>query len=201
MIKSRLQQVMALSCVVLGASINGCSGNVYRYANVTGKVTCNGKPASGGIVVFQPKDAPKVTNRPKGQPGPSSSGIVSDDGTFTLIVPAMGTDSSKKGVALVGPHDISFILPPRSAAEKVERVEKQEDIDGGEVDVLVEPQDSATQEPPPDFSDIISPTSVEVKAGSNTFDFTLQPGAPAADSSSPRAIRRARRMYSQYQNK
>ena len=106
----------APAVALLGVLAGGCGSDPYQLAEVTGRVTCNGKPALGGYVVFMPMDAPEKTGRPTGQPGGLSRGLVQEDGSFTLTMDPKGTYPERLG-ALIGPHQVSFIAPRTEAVE------------------------------------------------------------------------------------
>ena len=99
---------LALFVLLLGM-ICGCS-DAYPKAVVTGRVMCGDKPAFGGVVTFQPLDAPEKTGNPAGNPGGISRGKVEQDGTFRLTYESRGADREQVG-AVIGPHRVSFILP------------------------------------------------------------------------------------------
>src|SRR5262249_14138377 len=86
---------------LLAASASGCGSGAYELAPVRGRVTtCEGKPAVGGVVTFQPIDDPAATNRKQGNPGRPARGTVEADGTFTLKT--IGID--EKPGAVTGRH-------------------------------------------------------------------------------------------------
>jgi hypothetical protein len=99
-------RALALGGIVL--SVWGCGSNLYELAEVTGKVTCNGEPALGGWVIFEPIDAPEQTGRPPGEPGGVSRGIVKEDGSFTLMMDAKGSYERDPAHSL-GPVAFPFI--------------------------------------------------------------------------------------------
>jgi hypothetical protein len=155
-------------CAVLIVSLLAGCGSKYQLAKVQGRITCGGKPATGGEVVFQPIDAPDQTGRPKGLPGTASRGTVGPDGTFTLTV-----DGQSEAGALVGPHRIHFRMPPtkRPTLPAEERaLMSPEELKAVEEDLRNRPV-----YPPLPCSANVSPGEVEVKPGSNEFEFTLQP--------------------------
>lgn len=154
----------ALAVVVLG----GCGGGTYPRAPVKGRVmTWQGLPATGGVIVFQPVDAPDKTGRPAGHPGTASHGTVGQDGTFTLTA-----IDGKSGVgAIVGPHLVIFRMPPtkRGGLLPEERANMSaEDVKAVEADLASRPV-----YPPLPASDKIQPAEVEVKPGENVLEFTL----------------------------
>ena len=135
---------------------------------------CGDKPAHGGVVTFQPQDAPDKTGRPAGNPGGVSRATVQEDGTFRLTYEARGANSARDG-AVTGPHVVNFIPPmtetPGLTAE--ERTMAEED-QARQREYLA----SLPTYPKLDCGIEISPSNVEVKAGTNEFSFTLG-GAPA----------------------
>jgi hypothetical protein len=169
--------------VLMGVLLSGCGSDLYQTAIVVGTVTCNGQPALGGFVVFEPMDAPEKTGRPKGEPGSMSRGQVAQDGSFTLMTEVRGTDQPKRG-ALIGPHRVSFVLPKSTPWE----------MDPGDSWLPPESQAKLKAElaSRPVFPKLpcgaeIMPTQVDVVDGENRFEFTLA-GAPR------RALTPARRL-------
>src|SRR5262249_7785923 len=81
---------------VLGVAFVGCSSEPYQIAQVSGRITMDGKPVEKAVVMFQPV-------APKGNlnPGPGSFGITDADGRYTLELVGL----KKKGVA-VGHHKV-----------------------------------------------------------------------------------------------
>lgn len=158
------------SCAAVVVSLLcGCGSNPYQMAPVRGRVTCMGKPATGAVVIFQPLDAPGQTGRPAGHPGSASSGTVGEDGTFTLT----SMDGKSGSGALLGPHQVILRLPPTKrptlsaddrATMSPEEIQKAEEINR-----------NMPIYPPLPCSDKVTPGEVEVKPGSNEFEFTLQP--------------------------
>jgi hypothetical protein len=90
--------LMALGALVLAA---GCSGGakVPKTYPVSGKVLqADGKPMTGGVVQFVPKNNLDVT----------TSGEIQADGSFTLSTVA---ENKKVTGATEGPHTVT-VLPP-----------------------------------------------------------------------------------------
>ncbi len=154
---------------VAGLLLAGCGDSVYEFAEVTGKVTCDGKPAWGGVLIFEPLDAPDKTGRPKGQPGRRSHGLVKEDGTFTLTYEPGGGGKAASG-AITGPHRITFIQPQSTpwkwnSADDWMAPEEKDKLKA----------DLASRSVYPELScgDVLTPGEVEVKAGGSSFEFTL----------------------------
>jgi hypothetical protein len=163
-----LKAASAICAALAIAALAGCS-NPYQQAPVRGRVTCNGKPAVGGTIIFQPLDAPARTGRPAGEPGIASSGVIGEDGSFVLA----SIDASLGGGAVIGPHQLIFQAPPTqrptiSADERA--VMSPEEIQAAE-----EVNARLPVYPPLDCSTTLAPAEVEVKPGNNEFAFTLQP--------------------------
>jgi hypothetical protein len=149
--------------------LTGCGSSIYEFAHVTGKVTCDGKPAWGGVVVFEPLDAPEKTGRPKGQPGRRSQGQVEEDGTFTLTY-APGGGGAEVGGAITGPHRVTFIQPQSTPW----KWNSQDDwLPADEKEKLKAELAARPVYPALSCGSTLSPAEVDVKAGGNTFDFTL----------------------------
>ncbi len=155
---------LSMGLVCLG----GCE-NKYGMAPVTGKVTCNGQPVVGGLITFQPIDAPEKTGRPAGQAGIASSATIGEDGTFTLA----SIDSKLGAGAVIGPHQVIFLLPPTTRPQL--KPDEREVLPPDEIKQIE--ADFAKQRvyPPCPCSAAIQPGEVEVKAGNNEFEFKLPP--------------------------
>ena len=156
----------------------GC-GNKYQMAEVRGRVTCDGKPATGGEVAFEPIDDPARTGRPPGRAGRTSHGIVQDDGSFTLVcdlIPDSGVGHKGPG-ALVGPHRVFFTPPPtkRPTMSAESRKVLEEVGQPGELKAFEEAYAKIPIYPPLPCGTGIDPGEVEVKPGQNEFEFKLQP--------------------------
>jgi len=129
--------------LLLGA-VAGCGSG--GKARVTGKVTMNGKPVTGGLVSFTPIAAEKK------EPGKPASGEVQQDGTYTL-----GTESKGDG-AVPGKHSVRYTPPTIPYPE------------GREPRPGESPPKSGFEGLTPKSQEI------EVKVGSNTVDIELVPG-------------------------
>lgn len=152
----------------------GCGTDLYPKATVTGRVMCGDKPAWGGVVTFQPVDAPEKTGRPKGEPGGVSRGQVQEDGSFRLTYEARGMHAAEDG-AVTGPHRVVFI-PPQSTPWEWN---PQDDwLPEEEKAKLKEELAKRPVYPKLDCGAELTPAAVEVKSGSNEFEFTLQAAAP-----------------------
>jgi len=86
----------AAGVLLLLGAIAGCGTG--GKARVTGKVTVNGKPVTGGLISFTPVADQK-------EPGKPASGEVQQDGTYTL-----GTESKGDGV-VAGKHSVRYTPP------------------------------------------------------------------------------------------
>jgi hypothetical protein len=161
---------VVLYAVVVSSLLNGCGSNLYQMAPVRGRVICQGKPATGGVVIFQPIDDPEKTGRPGGYPGSASSGSVGEDGTFTLT----SIDGKSGNGALLGPHRLIFQAPPTTrppiTADDRAILSPQE-LKALEEDIARRP----IYPPLPCSVSSIAPGEVEVKPGDNYFEFTLSP--------------------------
>ncbi len=164
--------------VLIGGQVLGCA-NPYRLATVRGHVTCQGKPAVGGQVVFLPIDAPERTGRPSGQSGRPSRGTVGADGTFTLTCEliADGKPGESAPGALIGPHRVLFKMPltTRPTMDADTRIVLSGAEHKAELKAAEEALARVPVYAPLPCSDKITPGEVEVKPGSNEFEFTLAP--------------------------
>jgi hypothetical protein len=80
----RLRFCVGLVLVVLF----GCSSKSYKVAQVSGRVTLDGKPLPKASVTFAPMASKENQN-----PGPTSHGLTDADGRFTLIFDTSTTGS------------------------------------------------------------------------------------------------------------
>lgn len=159
-----------------GALMTGCGSNAYEMAHVTGTVTCNGKPAIGGFVIFEPLDAPDKTGRPEGNPGRPSRALVGEDGRFTLVYDP-GAGSKEVTGAVTGPHKVTFIQPQTTPA----KWNPQDDwLPDEEKEKLKAELAARPVYEPLECGSVITPAQVDVQPGTNEFSFTLEAGSPAA---------------------
>jgi hypothetical protein len=132
-------------------------------------MSCEGKPAAGGVVVFAPIDDPDTTGRKQGNPGREARGEVAADGTFSLTTIGI----PPKPGAVTGPHRVTFEMPtgrrPTLSAEDRANMTADE-IKKNEAEFA-----SRVVHPPLPCSDKIQPDQVTVKRDGNHFEFTLPP--------------------------
>lgn len=148
----------------------GCGSNGIPIAPVTGSVmTCDGKPAAGGKVVFHP-----MGNK-SGQAGISgreSRAIVNEDGTFELLTLPTMREPSRPG-AVVGEHRVTFEMP-RTRPLRLTSEDKEglspEFIKEQEAKLASMPVYSAIK-----CSNKIETPTVTVVDGDNVFSLTLAP--------------------------
>jgi hypothetical protein len=157
------------AAVCFAICLAGCS-NQYELATVRGRVlTCEGKPAAGGVVIFRPMDDPEATGRPKGNPGREARGTVAEDGTFTLttigIEPAPG--------AVTGRHTVSFQMPP--TRRPVLLPDEKAGMSAEEARQVEAEFASRPVYAPIPCSDQIQPAEVTVVSGDNDLEFKLPP--------------------------
>ena len=169
MAKSFRRVMIAVGVAALGGLMAGCGSDPYQLAPVRGRVTCQGKPAAGGIVTFMPINSPEKTGRPAGFTGVASKGTVGTDGTFTLT----SMDGESGAGALVGPHRVLFQPPPtrRPTLSADDRAAMSPE----EVRAAEEANSRLPVYPPLPCGDTVSPGEVEIKPGDNEFTFELRP--------------------------
>lgn len=177
MIRSFAPMGVAIAATSIGLFGSGCDADPYRnFAPVSGRVTCDGKPATGGTIMFRPRDEPEKTGRKPGHPGVGSIAVIGEDGKFALAREELVSGSGPAG-ALIGFHHVTFKLPnteiPRVGADERANFTPEELAE-------LEKQLAATIKvyKPLGCSKTISPDLVEVKPGENVFEFTLQPTTP-----------------------
>jgi hypothetical protein len=160
-----------LALVPAVALLPGCRRDPYSQVEVTGTIlTCEGKPAAGGTIVFYPIDDPAASGRKAGNPGREARGAVNEDGTFSLttigIQPTPG--------AVTGRHRIGFEMPPTrrpvlTAEDKANMT--PEEIQQNEAEFA-----SRKVYAPIPCSDQPEPAEVTVTPqGPNHFEFKLKP--------------------------
>jgi len=93
----------SLVAMMLIAMLSGCSrGGVGSKptAKVSGEVTYDGKPVTGGMLTFSPigDDSGKMTGR-------AGQAVIGDDGSYTV------TTYTDNDGAVIGPHRLIFAAP------------------------------------------------------------------------------------------
>lgn len=97
-----LNYMSCLSLVLGLALLVGCGdSNSKSVGNVSGKVTFNGQPVTGGTLAFVPVGGADA----KGEPGKAGGAEVGADGTYKV-----STYGEYDG-AVVGKHTISYTAP------------------------------------------------------------------------------------------
>lgn len=133
--------------LILGAlGLSALAGCGSKTNAVTGKVTFNGQPVTGGSLTFLPASGSEGASASLGKP---AVGIVDSTGAYKIVP---GADS---GGAVAGQHRVVYSAP-------VTELPPGTELKPG-------------QGPPPSPFDGLRPKvdMVEVKAGSNTIDFEL----------------------------
>jgi len=145
MVVRRTTRGAVLLCLplVLGL-IAGCGGG--KTASVSGQVTYNGKPVTGGSLSFTP--IPTSGGQEPGKPG---AAVVGDDGKYVV-----GTYGETDG-AVIGKHQVNYSAPVLPFPE------------GREPRPGESPPRSGFEGLVPRID------TVEVKRGSNTIDIELVP--------------------------
>jgi hypothetical protein len=134
--------------------VAGCSGDDFKLAPVSGRVTKNGHPLPNVRVVFQPMDGEN--------PGPGSVGTTDTDGRYTLVV---SSQQHTGDGAVVGRHRVAIgtILPGEG--------EKPTDASVGSVDGAPL---AGRELIPPQYNQNSTLTFVVPPGGTDKADFDLQ---------------------------
>jgi hypothetical protein len=141
-------------CLALLIGLAGCSGG-QATAKVSGKVTHNGQPVTGGMLTFSPvaSSSGAVTA------GKGATGEIKSDGTYVLTTNIAGDG------AVIGRHKVTF-LPRAAAAAEAPAAEPGK-------------HDEAPAASP--FKGLMpKEPEVEVKAGENAINIELVPDPKAA---------------------
>jgi hypothetical protein len=129
---------------------SGCGGrgDQPELGEVTGTIKLDGKPLSGITVVFQPES------------GRPASGVTDAEGNYELTY-----IRQTKG-AKVGPNRVEIAPSEDGESEEAEAEE-------GESESVTSPTRSGKPTIPARYN-VRSELKVDVKAGTNTFDFDLE---------------------------
>ncbi len=102
MVQMSLVRMASLACLVLaGTLLTGCGSDGPKLAEVTGKVTVDGKPVPNAIVTFNPT-----------APGGSNSlGKTDSQGNYRLSF-----TQDKRG-AMIGEHEVEIVTKKMSASD------------------------------------------------------------------------------------
>lgn len=164
---------LLLASLVGVLALQGCK-DPYQMRAVSGRVlTCEGKPAVGGTIVFSPMDEPKVTGRPPGYPGTESYGRIDEQGEFRL---EPSTGQAHRSGAVSGRHRVSFWMPLTETPQPSE--EDASMMSQAEFEAYVESLREVPLFPVIPCSDRVSPSTVTVPEEGARFDFVLEPLAP-----------------------
>jgi hypothetical protein len=110
----------ALLMVLLCAVIGGCgpATEEYTYVSVSGKVTCNGEPVTGGTITFWPmipdeedeydEEGEVIEKDQLRNPGRPAIAAIQADGTFVL---STSTSDGIEAGAVIGAHRITIDHP------------------------------------------------------------------------------------------
>lgn len=104
----------SLAAVAIAIFVSGCSGNSFKIAPVSGRITLNGKPLPKASVTFSP-----VAVGGNQEPGPSSTGKTDADGRYSLSLIGMSGSGAVVGkhkvrIALLDEVDTSVDLPSKA---------------------------------------------------------------------------------------
>lgn len=123
---------IVLACALCAGC--GAGSEEYSYVAVSGTVTCNGDPVTGGTVTFWPtvpeedeeyfseeEDADEV---PMVNPGRPAIAPIQNDGTYVLVT---STSEGVEDGAVAGLHRITIDHPSNDAAEDGEDMDELRD--------------------------------------------------------------------------
>lgn len=136
----RLRSLGLVACLLIGCG----GGDDFATAPVSGTVTMNGQPVTGGTITFVPlgEGEAEVTGKP-------ASGAIQKDGSFTLSTYEEGDG------AVIGKHRVMYAPPPPVATAVPE---------GGH---------GAPSPPSPYAGAFPVKPQVEVTSGENQFDIKI----------------------------
>lgn len=89
-----------IGVVASSALLMGCGGSDFSTADVSGTVTLNGQPVTGGTIMLTP-----IATGDSKLPGKGAAGRVQKDGSFVLTTYEEGDG------AIIGKHSLSYIPP------------------------------------------------------------------------------------------
>jgi hypothetical protein len=95
-------------------------------AQVTGRVTCEGKPVTGSIL-FSPKGEGESNT------GPAVNAPIGEDGSYELRLKTTG-----KHTVVVTPRDIKFPVPPGELDYPCDRTPFEREVQAGPNDITIE---------------------------------------------------------------
>lgn len=101
----------------------GCS---ERVSQVTGRVTCGGKPVVGGILFSPAGDGDTNT-------GTSVPARLNEEGEFKLVLKAPG-----KYLLVITPRDVKFPVPPGEWDYPCDRSPIEKEVQAGANDFTIE---------------------------------------------------------------
>ena len=154
MTKNKCLLMPMLSLTLLGGTLllTGCGGGAEKVetAPVSGTITKDGTPVTGGTVTFIP-----IAEKEGAKVGKPATGNVGSDGTYTLKTYEDGDG------AAIGKHNVAYSPPAPEIATTEEG----------------SPDESAHKESDAEASItyVVEPVQVEVKAESNKLDLKLVP--------------------------
>ena len=116
-------RALAIAIFLATLSSAGCGGS---SANVTGRVTCQGKPVVG-LILFSPKD------QGGGKAGAAATADLNDDGRYQLSLSSTGMHT-----VVVTPRDV--VLRPKKGEfdYPCDRSPFERDIKAGDNDVSID---------------------------------------------------------------
>ena len=151
----RISCAISVVLAFLTATWLGCGSSDHPTAPVSGKITYQGQPVTGGTLSFAPIS---VAGNPN--PGKPAAALIQSDGSFVLT-----TNKASDG-AVIGKHRVTFSPP-------IAQVPAPKALGPGESAV-------PTPTPPSPYDGLVpKEPEVEVKKGSNSLTIELVPAAGA----------------------
>ena len=150
-----------LLSVCAAVAIVGCGPTGPKTHPVTGKVTIDGQPAKNCTINFQPVDSANQV----------ASGLIEDDGSYTLYTGTTGTPG-----AMAGKYKV-VLVPTAEDTAMGEGAPEPAYMSAG-ADPTADPTTQESDVVPKEYTNATTtPKEVEVTSGTNTIDITIESGA------------------------